>query len=219
VSRSSWTLALAIGASACLAVGCLGLFEPETPEPPPVQTCATDFTGDYSSPTAVLGTLSGAMQRKSRGRCAYLGGFADSATFRSTFPADLIAEREAIDLEVPAWRLSTEGVFYDDFMELTTAPYALVWSEYPEAGSDTGTGSDSTLYRRYVVTPSNGIEILAAGTAVLTFRRQTDGTWALAHWADDIDLRREDPDRGIDRTALLDMTMSQRRLEAYDANF
>lgn len=212
---------LVLGAALALpAGGCIGLFQPDEPEPPLVQNCDTSLQGDYASPTRVLHSLSQAMTKKVRGRCVYLAAFADSVTqgvaFHTTFPPEIVEERQVLG-GVPVWNRDVEGVFYDDFMDLSTATYALAWLAWPEAGDDVGTATDSTLYRRYLVTPLNGVDVLAAGTVALRFHLLTNGNWVVTSWVDGPDESRLAP--GVDEQTLLDWTLSQRRLEAYDANF
>jgi hypothetical protein len=127
-----------------------------------------------------------------------------------------VIERERLDLPVPAWNRQLEVAFYDDFMEISGSAYSFSWLPYPEAGSDlwNPVTSDSTLHRRYVATPSGSTELLATGVVSLVFRRLPAGTWVLVEWRDQPDLS-----RGGALAELLDLTISQRRLEAYDAAF
>jgi hypothetical protein len=200
--------------------GCIGLFEPAKPDPPLSNNCASDFVADGSSPTTLLKTLTSAMKLRARGRCGYIAVFADSVTdrlpYEATFPGEIVAERERLHLPVPTWRRTHELAFYDDFVEITSGAIDLKWTVYQESGSDSrdeATG-DSTLHRRYVVTTSGGAQTLAAGVAHLRFRHLLSGHWVLTLWDDEIDPLQPGTD-----SERLDLTISQRRLEAYDAVF
>lgn len=212
-------LAIAVLLFAALP-GCIGLFNPAEPESPFANNCAPDFVTDYSSPTTLLKTLTTAMTLRARGRCGYIGVFADSTDpvpYAATFPEGIVIERERLELTVPQWRRHHELAFYDDFVEIATSPIQLKWSVYQESGSDTrdeATG-DSILHRRYLVTTSGGAQTLAAGVAHLRFRHfVSSARWVLIQWDDAIDPAL--PGSEADR---IDLTISQRRLEAYDAVF
>lgn len=215
-SRPVLALTILLG----LCGGCIGLFEPDQPQAPLSNNCSPTLVGDYSSPTAILASISAAMKQKASGRCVYIQAFADSGRdgfpYKASFPAEIVQERERVNLPVPVWRRDQELIFYDDFMGLSDLSYTFEWLPYPEAGSDLGATADgdSTLHRRYLATPSGGAVALAAGTADLVFRRRNDGSWVLVGWRD-----QTDPSRPGDLAELLDQTISQRRLEAYDAAF
>jgi hypothetical protein len=206
--------------AATLCAGCIGLFKPEDPEPPTSNNCSESLQSDLTSPTTILETISSAMSLKSPGRCAYIAVFADSLRdgypYKSTFPPELVDERERVELPVPAWRRNHELAFYDDFMEISAGSYTFQWLPWPEAGSDLGNpaNGDSTLHRRYQVTPAGGAVILATGVADLVFKRLPSGDWVLVEWRD-----LPDPNRSGDLAERLNLTISQRRLEAYDATF
>ena len=206
--------------TAVLCTGCIGLFKPEDPAPPLNNNCSENLQSDLSHPTAILKTISSAMSLKAQGRCAYIAVFADSLRdgfpYRTVFPAELVDERERVRLPVPEWRRNHELAFYDDFVEISSASYTFQWLPWPEAGSDLGTpgGADSTLHRRYQVTPAGGVVILATGVADLVFKRLPSGDWVLVEWRD-----LPDPNRAGDLAERLNLTISQRRLEAYDAVF
>lgn len=216
--------ARARGLAAILALGlmsgCIGMFKPATPEPPLNNNCSPDLQTDASSPTGLLATMVAAMAIKSRGRCAYAAVIADSVNdgvpYHALFPEEIVVERTNLDLPIPSWNRIHELAFYDDFMELTNGGLKLQWSDWQEAGSDSWdpSTSDSTLHRRYVITPNSGAELLAAGVADLVFRQLPSGRWTLVTWVDHLD-----PARPGDTATRLDLTVSQRRLEAYDALF
>lgn len=217
--RTARTAVLALIALAPLG-GCIGLFNPADPDPPLSNNCAPDFATDPSSPTTLLKTLASAMALRARGRCGYIGAFADSVNdgvpYEATFPAGIVAERERLQLPVPAWRRTHELAYYDDFVEISSGAIQLKWSVYQESGSDSrdeATG-DSTLHRRYLFTTSSGAQTLAAGVAHLRFRHLLSGRWVLTLWDDEID-----PALPGTESEKLDLTISQRRLEAYDAVF
>jgi hypothetical protein len=185
-------------AAVLLPAGCIGLFEPATPQRP------SDSGGpavhvDYTTPGATLATLAAAISAKglSNGPSAYLGGFADPVRdgigFTMVFDPDVarVYETSQPGLPVPTWDLRLESGFYSSFIGLRTDPYALIWSPYEEHGNDdTDDPELAILHRRYAVvvgTPEGVFpDSIAAGIADLTLRL-FGSRWAIVQWVDTVD--------------------------------
>jgi hypothetical protein len=198
------------------AAGCVGLFRPATAQSPEESGDTVNIPLDYGEPiesevsgvwqVPTLSTMAAGIGAKGlgNGKDAYIGGFADDATFDFDASAEYSGN----------WNLDLEKNFYSYFVGLRSEGYLMRWSYADAPGDDItpglGTGNIYRKYEVYTVTDGTTNVRIAVGIAHLFLRKIDASRWAIVHWEDHVDPAVGHPPTTNNPE---DLSMSARRLE------
>ncbi|HEV2106578.1 MAG TPA: hypothetical protein VGU27_12695 [Candidatus Eisenbacteria bacterium] len=203
-------------AAALLAAGCLNPFRPALPE----GTNGVFVKEDFTTPDALLNTLSEAYAVGQSGATAYGDAFAESLTtadheYRQVYDPGVLAAANAAHQLVPdPWDLTHERIFYSYMINLQPSDnLSLLLDRDPTSpNDDPSSQSPATFHRHYTLigSPENGsrTDTLAIGYADITFYKNR-GRWYIFVWND-----RVDPAMGVHPANPTNKCMSQLRIDS-----
>jgi hypothetical protein len=204
---------------ALLVGACTNPFKPADPEPPD----ATAVPEDFSSPEALLQTMSLALSsRSTNGATAYMRAYAESTVagdkaYRAFYDAGVKGNWQvATQLTAPEpWDIQLEVSVHATIAAIRpNFNYLWQWDADPDSPIDDNPDlSDTVVYhRKYTLyaAPENGeFEVIAIGFADIAMQKKEGPRWSIYRWVD-----RVDPDVGVNPANTDERTMSWWRLES-----
>ena len=209
---------LAVLLCALVMGACTNPFKPADPEPPDT----TAVPEDYSSPEAVLVTMSLALSsRSTNGATAYLRAFAESTTtgdraYRAFYDGSVKSNwQAATNLTAPEpWDLQQETAVHSTISGIRPNDgYAWLWLPDPDSPIDDDPAlADTVVYHRKYTLLANkadgSSEVIAIGYVDLAMQKK-EGRWSVFRWVD-----RLDPAVGVNPNPIDQRTMSWWRLDS-----